>query len=354
MSDRFSPSWSQLKPALDEVVRLLSGDEHLLVQAFVSVADPGAKVKTLDDVRTRLHGMSMGKGIPWALFDTISALLRLLPGPTRTGIAEAFSIDTKHSYERLRPDVDGRWTVVWDLNLDSTEANQVSLFWYIPPDQSNVPVVPLPTLDYISASVGLARDNLILPALSLLLMALESALWDDLGARSISRQSDRVTYVPVEWRLKRISNRLVMTSSGGADRDLGEMSTFENTCEIRKIYGSDSRVVLQLELDAGLSGFLASDREEMRETYVDKGLSEAIQRARKAGLLDAVISQLDDTIVKLRNNLVHLPSRGVLEPPISDPAGGEFTNLEELRNNRELVNGLIPLIVGLINDVYVA
>lgn len=340
---------------MEAVIALLSGDEHLLIEAFLSAAGDGAKAGSIAEVKTQLRGMSMGVGIPWILFNTISNLILSLPKPTRTQFVEACVIATKHSYETLRPDVDGRWSVAWELSTDSAEGNQVSLFWYIPPDQSNVPVVPVVTLDYIAASIGLSRNNLILPALALLLMALESALWDELAARSVSRHSDRVTYVPVEWRLKRVGEqRLVLISEGRTDRELREMSAAETICQIRKIYSSDSKATLQLELADGLTQFLASEQEAARETYVEKGLSEAVQRARKAGILAAVPSQLDDTIIKLRNNLVHLPSRGVLDPHIPDPTGGQFTNLEQLRNNQGLINGLLPVIVELINGVYVS
>jgi len=304
MSDRFSPSWNQLRQPLEAVIALLSGDGHLLIEAFLLAAGDGAKAGSVAEVKAQLRGMSMGVGIPWILFNTISNLILSLPKPTRTQFVEASVIATKHSYEMLRPDIDGRWSVAWELNSETAEANQVSLFWYIPPDQSNVPVVPVVTLDYIAASIGLFRDNLILPALALLLMALESALWDDLAARSVSRHSDRVTYIPVEWRLKRVGDqRLVLMLEGRTDRELRDMSAAERICRIRKINSNDSKAVLQLELTEQLTQFLASDREEARETYVEKGLSEAVQRARKTGILAAVPSQLDETIIKLRNNL---------------------------------------------------
>lgn len=354
MSDRFSPNWSQLKQPLQEVVALLSGDDHLLVQAYKSATGSQSKANSVAEVKSQLHGMSMGVGIPWILFDTISNLVLSLPKPTRKQVVETFIISTKHSHETLRIDADGRWSVVWELNSGPGEENQVSLFWYIPPDQSNVPVIPVVILDYIAASVSLSRDNLILPALALLLVALESALWDELAARSVTRHSDRVTYIPVEWRLKRVGDqRLVFISGGGTDRELREMSTSERVCQIRKVNTNDSVATLEIELAADLTEFLASEQEQTRETYVEKGLSEAVQRARKMGILAAVPSQLDETIIKLRNNLVHLPSGGILDPQVPDPTGGNFTSLEALRSNPELLSGLTPVIVQLINGIYV-
>jgi hypothetical protein len=125
------------------------------------------------------------------------------------------------------------------------------------------------------------------------------------------------------------------------------------SCEIRKIHINGSKAVLQLELDSGLTGFFASEREETRETVAEKGLTEAMQRARKEGLLALVPSQLDEMIIKLRNNLVHLASGGILDPPIPVPGSGQFTDLEELRN-AELVTELMPIIVKRINDIYVS
>jgi hypothetical protein len=360
MNDRFSPNWDQVRSPLDSLISLLAGDGHLLVKAFASVASPSIKVSSVNDVKTQLRLMSMGRSTPWPLFDSISALIQSLPRPTRKDIIEEVSIVTNRPYEKLRPDINGRWRVVWQIDERATpEDGEVSLDWYAPPDQSGAPVVPATIIDYVAGSVTLLRGDLVLPSAALLLIALESALWDDLAAKSISRHSDRVTYIPVTWHFKRVGENLVLTTPGGTDRHLRDMdaivgfSPAQGTCEMRKLYTNGAKVSLQLEVDSVLVGFLASEHEETRETFTDKGLSEAIQRARKAGILITVPSQLDETMVKLRNNLIHLPSRGVLDPPVPDPTGGTFVSLNELQQEPQLVKGLMPLIVELINTIYV-
>jgi len=360
MSDRFSPNWEQLRQPLDSLISLLGGDSHLLVKAFTSAVSPSIKVNSVNDVKNQLRLMSMSRDIPWALFDTISALIESLPRPTKKDVVEEMGIATNRPYEKLRPDINGRWRVVWRIDdRAASEDAEISLDWYVPPDQSGAPVVPTAIIDYIAGSVSLLRGDLVLPSAALLLIALESALWDDLAAKSISRHSDRVTYTPATWHFKRIGEKLVLTTGGGTDRDLRDMddavgfSPAQGTCEMRKLYTNGSKVSLQLDVDSVLVGFLASEREETRVTFADKGLSEAIQRARKAGVLAAVPSQLDETMVKLRNNLIHLPSKGVLDPPVPDPTSGTFVSLTELQQEPQLVKGLMPLIVELINTIYV-
>lgn len=353
MSDRFSPTWEQLTNPLDDVIRLLSKDEHLIVKAFSSVVSPDIKASTAKDVRNQLRLMSMTSAIPWGLFDTISALVRLLPEPTKKDVIKTFGIPTKHSYEKLRPDLDGRWLVEWELESTQNPNREVSLVWYISPDQDSAPIVPLAILDYVAGSVALLRNGLMLPSFALLLIALESALWDDLAAKSISRNSERITYIPVEWQYKKISDRLVLISPNGTDHDLRSMNPTQGSLAIRKLRSDDSKVFLELELEATLVGFLATEREKTRETVTDKGLAEAIQRARKANVLDAIPSQLDETLIRFRNNLAHIPSGGKLEPAIPNPSGGTFRNLDELRVEPRLVGGLMPLIVELLNNIYV-
>ena len=86
---------------------------------------------------------------------------------------------------------------------------------------------------------------------------------------------------------------------------------------------SDSATIvgLRLDVDKELVDFLASKQIEKREQITDKGFSVAMQKARYEGVecLQLVPEFLDETLVALRNSLVHLPSQGKLDQPISIP-----------------------------------
>lgn len=358
MSDRFSPVWNKVKKPLNSLVEAIAGNEGLLLESFASVSAPTSKAKSIDEVKTTLKGIIMSRGTPWVFYDTISALITRLPQPSRDPIIKAIQIETGHLNEQLRLARDGRWQVVWQVDQEGEPDDQyVGLDWYNPPDRVKAPIVPTPIIDYIAGCVSLLRGNLILPATALLLVALEAALWEDLAFKGIPRQTDRVKYIPVQWEFRKMSNNLLLTIQG-ADRDLQGLNAVLGvypptvTFELRKLNIEGNKVSLKIDIDESLVGFFASEREESRESVPEKGLAEAIQRARRADILRTVPIEFDETLFRLRNNLIHLPSNGDFAPPVPNPAGGEFLNVDELKQEPQMVKGLLHLIVELINTIY--
>ncbi len=356
MSDRFSPDSNKVKRLLRNLSDALPKDSGFLVDAFESAT--GTRGKTANDVKNDLLAAMMSKGTPWVLYDTITTLIRRLPLPSRRPIIEAVGIETGHAKELLRPNLDGNWQTAWQVDQSGDPEDQyVALDWYSPPDKVRAPIVPTLIIDYIAGCVSLLQNNLVLPSAALLLIALESTLWDDLAYKGISRSSDRVTYTPAEWQYKRVQDKLVCTIAG-ADKDLSGLDAFARVIpaagkfEIRKTQVEGTRAILRIEVDDSISGFFTSDNEINRETHTDKGLSEAVQRARKVGSLQTMSVELDETIIKLRNNLVHLPSGGSLDPLVPVPGGGEFKTFEELKQGTQFIKNLMHIIVELINVLY--
>ncbi|HEY0097397.1 MAG TPA: hypothetical protein VGB76_00470 [Pyrinomonadaceae bacterium] len=358
MNDRFSPDSKKVRRLLENLINTLSEETRFLVDAYESVT--GSRGKTVSAVNSELATAAMGQETPWVLYDTISTLIRRLPLPSRAPIIEAVEIKTGHANEMLRPNPKGNWQTVWQVDRGGDpEDRYVALDWYAPPDNVRAPIVPTIIIDYIAGCVSLLESNLTLPSLALLLIALESTLWDDLEHKGVSRSRERVTYPPVEWEYKRVQNRLVCTIAG-ADKDLSGLDAVAKVrpavgkFEIRKIQVEGTKVILRAEVDDMIAGFFASEVEASRETFTDKGLSEAVQRARKEGSLVTMPAQLDETLVKLRNNLVHLPSGGSLDPPVPVPFGGEFKTFDELRQDLKFIRDLMHIVVDLINNLYAA
>jgi hypothetical protein len=341
-----------IEPFLDAVINVVNGSERLLLDAFHSVADPSLKASTVAEVKRHMAGVAISSGISWLLFDTISALVRKLPIPMRKVIAELDGIQNGYPIERLRVAEDGRWQLGWQV--DGIE--RVALDWYVPPDRDAAPVVPVPVIDFVAGSLLLYQSRLALPAAANLLIALESVLWDRLAASGHPRMTERVVYSAASWNYKLINADRLQIMIEGADEALSGFATAaggkEGSFSLRKSHESDEQAVLQLGVPPALVPYLTTESATSRELVSEKGLAEAIQRARKLGILETLPVQLDELLFRLRNGLLHLPYNGVITPPIPNPAGGVITDLEVLRRDLQFVGQVIETVVNLINTLY--
>jgi hypothetical protein len=340
-----------VEPFLDALVEVLEGEEHLLVEAFLSVADPKLKATSIADVKRHLKGIVISPGIPWVLYDAVSALSKKLHVPMRKTIARLDGISNGYIHERLRVAEDGRWQIGWEL--DGSEP--IALDWYVPHERDDAPVVPIPIIDYIGGSVLLFRGKLILPAAANLLIALESVLWDRLAAQGHPRTSERIVYTDASWNYKVVNGDRLVVFIGGADKtlsDLEEEVGKEGSFALRKSHEENGRAVLRLDVEPPLVQFFATEGVLKRDVVPEKGLAEAIQRSRRIGILEVLPLQLDELLFRLRNGLIHLPYDGVLDPPVPNPAGGVISRLEELRRESQFVGHLIGIVVNLINTLY--
>jgi hypothetical protein len=239
------------------------------------------------------------------------------------------------------------------------EDQVVGLDWYIPPDRDHVPIVPLPIIDFVAGSISLIRSNMLLPAAALLLIALESSLWEDLAFHGIRRDSERVTYASVAWDFKVVQDKLVL-SIAGADKQLRDLRAdcgpqhTTGSLRSRRLRNEGDSTVLRVDLPNQLADYLATEAADNREVLQEKGLAEAIRRARSAGTLPTLPNELDETLFRLRNALIHLPSGDQLEPPIPIPYGQPINSLSNLRSAPQFIRQLAFLVVNLINSIYAA
>ncbi len=364
MSDRFAPSSSRVRPLWDTLRNTLKGADEHLIKAFSAVAHPKSEIQSIVDVqRYLLARMDMAPTIPWILYDTIAELMTYFPFALRETLAENIKIDTGHMYERLRITIDGHWQIAWEIDPHADpEDREVALNWYIPPNQNNAPTVPLAIIDYIASSVLLLREGLVLPAATTLSIALEAALWDALEYSGFSRDSEQITYSLVKWHLEKKIHDRFLVSIEGADRSIKELNTddgspFSATLELQKMQTRESSEVIgvKVDVDKKLASFLVSDHVEESEHIKDKGFSVAIKKARKERMkcLEIVPDFLDNTLISLRNNLVHLPSQGKLDQPIPIEGQGGLLSVDDLRTNTRFVRSLLYRVVDIINTVYV-
>lgn len=367
MHNRFAPELPKLRKALNDLkialAHTVTNADQLWVEAFSTVIGSSLDRETVDEVRnTLLTILTTGEEVPWEFYDIVSELIKHLPEATRENITKQIKIETGIEDEYLRITSDGHWQIGWVVDPDDdAEFREVAMDWYIPPDQSKAPIVPLTIIDCIASCIFLLRKDLVLPAASVLSIAFEATLWDALVAQGIVRSSQRNIYASVKWHLRRVNDRLLVTVEG-ADRSIKELDIFiepytEFTFEIRKtqLENSANKVELRLDIEKDLAGFLASDRIERNDPKTDRGLSTAIQRARSADIdcLRTVPKVYDATLISLRNNLIHLPSQGTLEQPIPLPGRGQLLTVDDIRTRKSFVSQLLYLVVEVIKMVYI-
>ena len=354
MRNRFPISEGEVERCIDRVLQCVGG-ERQIVDAFRAVASDKLKVTSVRDVKRHLSGIMIDPQMPWVFFDMLSALIQSNPGPVKAALLRDVWVSTGRTHEQLRITGDGRWQVSWlvDEHLP-LEDRYISVDLYAPVDKDGAPIVPLAVIDYIGGGVLLLREKYTLPALAILLIALESVLWEILERRNHSRTSVRITYKEAIWTYRIVGNQLVITVSG-ADDDVNALKGTPGgagVVKLRKIQEEGGRTRLACEVDSAIVAHIASETEVSREESKEKGLAEAIQRALAVGLLETLAAPLDETLYRLRNHLIHLPSGDQLDPPVPLPSGGRLSSLQQIQQVPHVARGLVNVIVSTTNHVY--
>jgi hypothetical protein len=129
-----------------------------------------------------------------------------------------------------------------------------------------------------------------------------------------------VTYREVSWDYKIVNGDRLVVFIDGADKSLADLETALGTKEgsfaLRKSHEEGDKVILRIDLDPTLVQYFSPEIIKSRDLTADTGLAEAIQRARKLGILEVLPVQLDELLFRLRNGLIHVPYDGTLEPPV--------------------------------------
>ena len=108
---------------------------------------------------------------------------------------------------------------------------------------------------------------------------------------------------------------------------------------------------LSMEIDDSVSDWLSSPDDCTQEEKERGTLSTALQKARKEGLIPDIIwtSNLDNTIIALRNNLMH-QSPDVADMLLATPLG-EF-KIGEISENLNLLMFFVDRIIRYIQHAY--
>jgi hypothetical protein len=362
MNDRFFLEWNSTRIKIDNLLQHV-GFEKPLIEASRLVSGL-ENTRDISAVKQNLQSALVGPGIPWVFYDTISELIGRVPEGSKQMIMDIISIDTKRDFERLRVDTDGRWQIAWEIEpeADDPQDKYVALDWYVPTNQDQAPIVPIAIVDYIAGCVSLIRKKLVLPGAALLTIAMEAALWNGLQKIGIFRSDEKITYAPTNWILRRLRDKFLLSIQGAEQSVNAQIDPIVGNPEhefsliVRRTQFTRDQhtLIIHLEAESNLADFLTSGQVEDRKTVFTGGLSEAIQRARTQSLpgLKIVPSSIDETIIRLRNNLIHLSSDDNLHEPIPIPYQPPIGTLGELRSNPRLIKMLLYSVVEVINSVY--
>jgi len=360
MSNRFFVKWNRLQPMVKNIRTIYHAVDRELVGAFNAAVDPKWRASNITQFDKNVRAVCEHTEEPaWPLLNTISRLL--LNSPARKAILDVARFETGVPFEIVTLHRDGSWHVGWLLTDDPNDEEDVAtLEWYRPEEPGRTPITPQPIIDYIAGCVALYRAGLILPALAVLTMAYESALWDALAASGIARTTKRRTYLATNWKLKKVADKLVVQISG-ADQSLENLvhvpGEFFEEIKARLNHiatGNTSHAELSIKVTLPTSRFLVSSQTESEEDVSSRGLRTAIEMARAKGIqaITTVVEQLDETFIALRNSLVHFPANGLFVPPIPVLGRPPIADVGALATDQRLFLTLLTPVLGVINTTY--
>src|ERR1700693_4225242 len=216
MLNRFAPEPPKLRRILESLKRSLAQSvpnaEQLWITSYSAVIGDNSTSISGEDARKTLLAIITNSEEPWEFYNIVSEIIKHLPLATKESVIGDIKIATGDAYEYLQVTTDGHWQIMWEVNPDDdAEYKEVALDWYIPPDQEKAPIVPITIIDCVASCVLLLRKNLVLPAVSVLSIALEAALWDALEAKGISSSREQVKYAATKWNLTRKYDKFLVT-----------------------------------------------------------------------------------------------------------------------------------------------
>ena len=281
MNNRFAPDIPKLRRVFEHLKTSLAhyypNADKLWVEACSAVTGANSKSMSGNDARNILWAIMTSREeveIPWEFYNMVSELIKPLPLAIKDTIIKGIKIgtgdaETGESFEYLQISPDGHWQIMWEVNPDEEIGyREVGFDWYIPPDQASFPLVPNSIIDCIAGCILLLRKNLVLPAASILSIALEAALWEALEVKGVSRSTEQKIYAAVEWHLKRFHDKLLVSIEGadenvqalGALFEPGQILSFE--LRRSREDSSNGLVQLNMSVDKSLVKFWLQSRKK--------------------------------------------------------------------------------------------
>jgi hypothetical protein len=201
---------------------------------------------------------------------------------------------------------DGTWNIRYNFN--GAEFNFPKY------DYELKEIVPESIIEIFHSVVLCLQNGLNIAALSLALVALETTLWDHLATKGIKKETVMQKYphpvtANVQWT-PGTGYQLAILDRNRNPKNPPAPVTFEvefyRTGSITEQNDVNYRT-LNAKVQDQFSLLISDDSEQVAELKESFGLSVALQRARKEGLLDWN-EGLDRTFQTMRNKLIHQSS----------------------------------------------
>lgn len=327
-----------------------------LRSAFLAIADNLPKEKetlTLADMDQRMNFIrDRGCRIndTQILNRLIAKLVKdqVLSATAANEIFERFAPQHSNGNGKLLIKDDSVWVISWVI--EEGDDTDYSLSKY---DIDISEVVPESIIEIVRSIFVCVNSGSYVAAMSLALVVLEGALWDHLATKSIDKN------VTIEKYPHRVKAVLSWDGSNYQfelrdDRGKIKIPVGPGTIDFeiaRTGSKSGEKRYLSLELEDKYSDWLSIADDVSIEEKEKGTFSNAIERARKEGLipLDAWTPELDRVLVTLRNNLVHQANE--LENKKFPSPFGEI-NMAEFYENSTLVMFFIRAIMKYIEQAY--
>lgn len=239
----------------------------------------------------------------------------------------------------------GSWEIEWDIDSNTTLS--------IPKYELGIgEVVPEPMVEILQTAVLCLQSGSNLAALSLALVALETALWDHLSTRAITKGQEIEVFphkviANLEW--DGTAFRLQLFDHTGTPRVPPARGRIAFEIKRTSWMRDSTQRVLEVLIDDAFSDWISNPDESTTERRETATLNVALERARKKGLIEVWDQHLDEAFRVLRNNLMHqsTDSQSVeVDTPFGTVVLGEFAE------NRELVLFFMRRIVEYVGDAY--
>jgi hypothetical protein len=347
----------------DSMAAITQGQRNL----FVVPSNPNEFEQKHQEIERKLEyrgilpGMEIALGLMEEMFRRICQIGGV-PGVDNLELLNAIKFNANHE-AILRLNAEFRWMAEWEIDLyitGSSYTNLVSLDIY---DSAWGEIVPTYVMEYICTALLAYKRGLHSTSIALLSIALEATLRDVLSTRGYSfiRGASPVDLFPYSSAEVGVDgNHYTLTFLNNMPKMPGDFLVSTGGQPIihiyigRKINDRKNRVDMVILTPPALLDHWSDNQPNRLAQSCVNGLGEAIRICKNIELVltsDDLPVGVDEVIIAVRNNLIHL-SEGALANPLLmiDPQGN--LTVGKFLQNPAMVYDLVLQLPRVINQQY--
>lgn len=286
-----------------------------------------------------------------------------LPGDVVEGVRKAIRFDTVGSEISIELSRDLKWEASWGVKHRSLQLSQtISLEIY---NSDLKEIVPEYVVEYASSAIHAYRQNMNATAAALLSIAVEATLRDVLIERGYSFTPGALSVDIFKYTDAGVSvsgNSYVLTFTEPslkppADLHISSGGAASVDIRVRRYINAKNRGRVDLYVlapDYLIDHWSVSDVDRPANPKNIGGLGQALSTAREVFLLPAKLPvDLDEVILTVRNNLIHLSGETLNKQlDIEDDDGNQLT-LKQFLEDPWTMFSFVTYVLRFVNDTYV-